>query len=231
MSDSNVTNDATSAGGWMPVQAYVIAVVCLLLGVAVGYMVRGARATATPDKAVDAGTSSQTSGQMSGAPGSGTSQQVTPEQLKHMADKQAEPLQQQLSANPNSPELLANIGNVYYDARQYNDAISYYDRALKLQPANTDVRTDTATAYWYLGDSDRAIAEFQAVLKLEPTKANALYNLGIVQWQGKMDANGAAATLQRLLDTNPNYANKAQVQELLAQVKKHSDIQPDRKTE
>jgi len=189
-------------------------------------MVREARASARPDKPVETGASSQISGQMSPAPATGTSGQVASDQLKHMADKQAEPLLQQLKDNPNRPELLANIGNVYYDARQYHDAISYYDRVLKFQPANSDVRTDMATAYWYLGDSDRAIAELQAVLKLEPTKASALYNLGIVQWQGKMDANGAAATLQKLLDTNPNYANQAQVQELLAQVKKHSEVKP-----
>ena len=226
MSNGKERGSAPSAGAWTPVQAYVMAVVCLLLGIVVGYLVRGSGA-ATPDKPVEVAASAQ----VPGAAATSAGGQITPQQLKQMADKQAEPLLQQLNANPNSPELLASIGNVYYDARQYNDAIGYYERSLKFQPANNDVRTDMGTAYWYLGDADRAISEFQAVLRLEPTKPNTLYNLAVVQWQGKMDANSAVASLQKLLDANPNYENKAQVQELLAQVRKHANLGPGSKTD
>jgi len=225
MSNGKETKGTPSTGGWTPVQAYGMAVVCLLLGIGVGYLMRGSSA-ATPDKPAEAAASAP----VPAAAATDMGGQVTPQQLKHMADKQAEPLLEQLNANPNNPELLANIGNVYYDAHQYNDAIGYYDRALKLRPTNNNVRTDMGTAYWYLGDADRAISEFQTVLKLEPTKPNALYNLAVVQWQGKMDANAAVASLEKLLDTNPNYENRAQVQELLAQVKKHADLRPGSKT-
>jgi len=53
-----------------------------------------------------------------------------------------------------------------------------------------------------------------------------LFNLGIVQWQGKMDVDGALSAWQKLLDTNPNYENKAKLLDLMAQVKKHSGIKP-----
>src|SRR5208337_5287626 len=110
------------------------------------------------------------------------------------------------------------------------EAIGYYDRALKLQPANTSVRTDLGTAYWYLGDADEAIREFQTVLKAEPTKANALFNLGIVEWRGKMDAAAAVAAWQKLLASNPNYENRAQVQQLIAEARKHADLKPGTKS-
>jgi hypothetical protein len=48
-----------------------------------------------------------------------------------------------------------------------------------------------------------------------------LFNLGIVKWQGKMDAEGAVAAWQKLLDSNPNYETKEKVQELIQQAKKH----------
>lgn len=153
--------------------------------------------------------------------------QITPEQLKSMADKQVEPMLQRLKSEPNNANLLASIGNAYYDAQQFRDAVRYYERALSVQPGNTSVRTDMGTAYWYLGDVDRAISEFQNVLKAEPTKANALFNLGVVQWQGKMDAKAAAATWQKLLDSNPHYENRAKVQELLTQAKQHPAIDPN----
>jgi tetratricopeptide (TPR) repeat protein len=83
-----------------------------------------------------------------------------------------------------------------------------------------------ATAYWYAGNPDTAIAEFKRVLADEPNKPNTLFNLGVVQWQGKMDVKGALATWQKLLDTNPNYEGKEKIVELMAQVKKHASMKP-----
>jgi cytochrome c-type biogenesis protein CcmH/NrfG len=153
-------------------------------------------------------------------------QAPTPAQMQKMADTQAAPLVEKLMADPTNAGLLASIGNIYYDTQQYPTAIDYYQRTLKVQPANAGVRTDMATAYWYSGDADTAIAEFQKSLSYEPNKANTLFNLGIVEWQGKMDIDKAVAAWQKLLDTNPNYEAKDKVLELMAQAKKHSGVKP-----
>ena len=123
-------------------------------------------------------------------------QQPTPEQMRRMANKQAAPLVEQLKSDPANAKLLAQIGDIYYDTQQYPTAIDYYQRTLEVTRA--------------LGD--------------EPNKPNALFNLGVVQWQGKMDIKGALATWQRLLDTNPNYDGRAKVLELMKQVKKHAGL-------
>ncbi len=218
------SNNASKTGTtqWTSTQAYVLAVVCLLMGVAVGYLLRGSAAPAAAPLA---------EGNMPAAMPAGMGTQPTAEQLKQMADKQAEPLLQQLPSRPNDPALLADVGNIYYDAHQFAQAIDYYNRSLKLQPANTNVRTDLGTAYWYLGDADNAISQFQTVLKTEPTKSNTLFNLGVVEWQGKGNAKAAAASWQKLLDTNPSYENIDKVRELLAQVKQHTNIKPGTKTD
>lgn len=206
-------------GGWTPAQVYVMATICLLVGVALGYLFRGSESGAAP------GPTAQVA---AAVPGSAVPQQQmpSPEDLRRMADAQAAPLIQKLKSDPNDPGLLATIGNYYYDARQYPIAINYYQQSLKLQPADTGVRTDMATAFWYTGDADTAIAEFKKSLSYEPTKANTLFNLGIVEWQGRMDIDGAVATWQKLLDANPNYENKDKVLELMAQAKKHSGVKP-----
>lgn len=214
------TNRATSIEQWTNVQAYTLAVVCLLLGIAGGWLIRGSQspAAATAETA-------RVSAPAVGSANAGT-QTPNPAQLQQMADTQAGPLLEKLKADPTNPGLLENIGNVYYDAQQFPTAIEYYQRALKVQPADTGVRTDMATAYWYTGNADAAIAEFQKSLSYEPNKANTLFNLGIVEWQGKMDIDKAVATWQKLLDTNPNYEGKDKVLELMAQVKKHSGVKP-----
>jgi tetratricopeptide (TPR) repeat protein len=141
----------------------------------------------------------------------------TPEQLKQAADSQAGPLLQQLKADPTNAALLVQLGNLYYDAKQYPMAIEYYERSLKSQPSDASVRTDLGTAYWYNGDADTAIAQFNKALAIAPTKADTLFNLGVVKWQGKKDAQGAIAAWQKLLDTNPGYPNKDNVLQLIAQ--------------
>lgn len=201
---------------WTSMQAYTLAVVCLFVGVAGGWLVRGSQApAAVAAAAVTAPGATNNSGA-----------QPSPEQMKRMADTQAEPLLAKLKAEPGNPELLANVGNVYYDAQQFPTAIEYYQQALKVKPEDSSVRTDMATAYWYLGNADTAIAEFNRALDYEPNKPNALFNLGVVEWQGKMNVDGALAVWQTLLDTNPNYENKAKLLELMAQVKKHSGLKP-----
>ncbi len=188
------TNQATSSSieQWTSVQAYVLAVICLLVGIAGGWFIRGSQSPAAAP-AETASASVPALGNANAGP-----QAPTPAQMQQMADTQAGPLVEKLKTDPNNAGLLANIGNVYYDAQQFPTAIEYYQRALKIEPANTGVRTDMATAYWYTGNADTAIAEFQKSLSYEPYKANTLFNLGIVEWQGKMDINKAVATWQKL---------------------------------
>jgi cytochrome c-type biogenesis protein CcmH/NrfG len=206
---------------WTSTQAYTVAVICLLIGIACGWLIHGSQSPVSAGSEAAASASAPQPLDAGAAP-----QMPSPERLKQMADTQAAPLVERLKSEPNNPDLLANVGNLYYDAQQYPTAIEYYQHALKVQPANTGVRTDMATAYWYTGSPDTAITEFKKALSYEPNKSNTLFNLGIVQWQGKMDAAGALSTWQKLLDSNPNYEGKEKVLELIAQAKQHSGIKP-----
>lgn len=198
---------------WTSFQAYALSVLCLVIGLASGWFIRGSQSPSPANLATAAAASSED--------GRG---QPTPEQLRRVADQQAAPMLDALQKDQANPELLAKVGNVYYDAQQFPIAIDYYRRALKAKPADASIRTDMATAYWYTGSADTAISELNRALADEPNKPNALFNLGIVQWQGKMDVQGALATWQRLLDTNPYYEGTPKVLELMAQVRKHSGL-------
>src|SRR5205807_4780173 len=152
-------------------------------------------------------------------------QNPTPEQMRQMAESQAAPLLAQLKGDPNNADLLYKIGNAYYDAEQFPDAVKYYEQCLKINPKATDVRTDMATAYHFMGQSDRALQEYDQVLKIDSRHANALFNTGMVKWQDKQDMKGAVAAWKRLLDTNPDYAQREKVQQLIAQAQQHLSLQ------
>jgi len=222
----------STANGWTGTQAYVLAVICLVVGVAIGYLVRGSASTdaSSAPTTAQAGTAPAGMGSMA-APGMGAMQQPTPEQMKQMADKQAEPMLAELKSRPNDAELLYRIGNLYYDAQIYPEAVQYYENSLKVNPKSTDVRTDMATAYHFMGESDRAIKEYDEVLKIDSKHANALFNEGMVKWQDKMDMKGAIAAWQRLLDTNPDYPKRDEVQNLISKAEEHLSMKPGTKTD
>jgi tetratricopeptide (TPR) repeat protein len=222
-----VTNEGKVNSSWTSTQAYVLAVICMLVGIAAGYLLRGSGSSATLAAESATTAASGPAVMTGGAP----NQQPTREQLKAMADQQAEPLLAQLKSKPTDPMLLANIGNLYYDAQQYKEAVGYYDRSLNVDPKNANTRTDLGTAYFYSGDIDRAISEFQTVLKDDPRHGQTLFNLGMVQWQGKGDLKGAIESWEKLLKVAPDYPDRARVEQLLAKAKEHANIAPGTKTD
>jgi cytochrome c-type biogenesis protein CcmH/NrfG len=219
---SNETNNSSQGLG-LTTSSYVIAAVCLVLGVFIGYLVRGGSPQQPASPPVTAESAQPT--------GMTAAQQPTPERMKHMADKQAEPLLASLKQNPTDADLLYKIGNIYYDTRQFPEAVNYYEQSLKLKSGATDVRTDMGTAYYFMGQPDRAISEFDLVLKQDPKHANALFNEGMVKWEGKGDINGAVAAWKKLLATNPNYPKREQLETLIAKAEAHTKMAPGTRTD
>ena len=201
------------AGQWTSTQAYVLSLICLLLGVAVGYLVRGS-APASPAAITPA-----RAGATEASPAAAS--EPTTEQLRQMADTRARPLLKQRENDPKNSALLYQIGNLYYDAQQYPEAVKYYEESLEIDPKATDVRTDMATAYHLMGQPDRAIQEYDAVLKIDGKHVNALFNEGMVKWQDKMDVNGAIRSWRRLLEAHPDFAQRDKVEKLIAQAEQH----------
>lgn len=202
---------------WSNTQAYFLFVICLLLGLAAGYVLRPA--PSPPPAAV----------QPPATTAPGASAQVTPDQLKHMADKKAEPLLAELKTNPNDAALLARIGETYLAAQQFQTAQDYFSRSLALKP-DPAVLNRSASAIYFLGDADKAIATLQRALELAPNDATALFNLGMLQWRAKTDPKAAIATWERLLKAHPDDPNRAQIEELIARARMHLNIPPGTKT-
>jgi cytochrome c-type biogenesis protein CcmH/NrfG len=59
-------------------------------------------------------------------------------------------------------------------------------------------------------------------LKYRPNHPGTLFNLGVVRWQGKRDPKGAVQAWEELLQRNPDYQQKQQIQEYIARAKEHA---------
>lgn len=200
---------------WTNKQALLLVSACLAIGIAGGWLTRGFQGRTS--------SSNSLSRAAAAAPADAAATNISSSAgLKEMADKQAVPLLAKLTANPNDAGTLTSIGDLYYDAQQYSVAIDYYSRALQSRPSDASVRTDMATAWWYLGNADEAIAQFNRALMDAPNNPNTLFNLGLVQWQGKHDGAAAIALWKKLLDSNPKYEQKDKVIQMLSDVQKQT---------
>ena len=83
---------------WQPRQVYAMAAVCLVVGLAIGYLFRGSQSPAAVQPLANA--------QSSAAPGGMGGHMPSLDQMKHMADKKAEPLLEKLKSDPTNVDLL-----------------------------------------------------------------------------------------------------------------------------
>jgi cytochrome c-type biogenesis protein CcmH/NrfG len=210
-------DSANRNANWLPWQVYVMAAVCLVIGVLVGYLVRGSAPTTASASVPAAAMAGQPSIPASGA----TQQMPSLDDMKRMADKQAAPLLAKLQADPNNADLLNQVGNIYRITHQFDLAASYYQKSLDVNPKNVGPRTDLASCLYYKGDVDGAIAQLDKSLSYDPKHAGTLFNLGLIRWRGKNDAKGAVDAWEKLLKYNPKFENKANVQKLIAEAKTH----------
>ncbi len=105
---------------------------------------------------------------------------------------------------PSNAAPRVQLGNLYFDAERYDDAIKWYDEALKLQPSDADVSTDLGVSYYYTNQPDKALAQFQHSLTLDPKHVKTLLNVGVVKAFGKQDLAGAEEAWQQVLKLAPD---------------------------
>jgi cytochrome c-type biogenesis protein CcmH/NrfG len=198
--------------GWSSVRGYAISVICLLVGVYVGYLFRGSTAPrATAPAAAQ--------GQMTaGSPVSAAPVQPTPEQLKQMAVKQVAPLLDQLKNNPEDPDTLDKVAQQYFVARQFKDAAIYLEKLVAVKPTPA-AWINLSRAYFYSGAADKAIDGLNEALKLDPKSADALFGLGMLKWQVKGDTKGAIECWEKQLKTDQNPQRRGQVEQMIARAK------------
>jgi tetratricopeptide (TPR) repeat protein len=129
-----------------------------------------------------------------------------------------------LAGDPNNFAATIALGNAYFDAGEWKQAIENYEQALLLDPSNTDVITDVitdmGTCYRNLGMPGRAIAEYERALKIEPTHQNALFNLGIVYGYDRKDYATAIRYWEKLLHISPKHPRADYLLATIAQFKK-----------
>jgi cytochrome c-type biogenesis protein CcmH/NrfG len=184
---------------------------CLVLGLAVGYVVFGGQRPPAP---------------IVTPVGSAPAPAAAVPQAGVVDEQQVQALRNIIARDPGNVQANTQLGNMLYDAGRYAEAVGPYQVAFAGDSRNVNLSTDLGTAFWYSGKPDEAITQFNKSLAINPTHPQTLFNLGIVKRDGKQDPAGAVQAWEKLLATNPSYAERDKVQQLLEQLKQQVSGSP-----
>src|SRR5687768_13516574 len=113
-------------------------------------------------------------------------------------------LQSAIQQDPKNAGNYTQLGNAYFDAEQWPNAIDAYERSLKLNPNDADVSTDLGVSYYYTNRTDDALAQFERSLQISPNHTKTLLNKGIVLAFGKENLQAAAEEWKKVVALSPD---------------------------
>lgn len=78
-----------------------------------------------------------------------------------------------LARDPNNPQVLYFLGNLYLQLNQVDQGLSYLARSVELSPQNPRLRLVLAKAYERFGQPDAAMREYQQIMRISPGSPEA----------------------------------------------------------
>ena len=130
-------------------------------------------------------------------------------------ETQVQALRTVVDRDPKNAVARAQLGNLYYDAGRYTDAIKWYSESLALNPKDVSVSTDLGVSYYYNNQPDLAIKQLEHSLQVDPKHTKALLNMGVVRAFGKQDLKGATEVWRRLVEVAPDSPEGRQARQAL----------------
>ena len=112
-------------------------------------------------------------------------------------------LKEIVKKDPKNLSAWVELGNLYFDSNQPQEAIKAYTEYLKIKPDSADVRTDIGIMYRNTGEIDKAIDEFKKAAQIDPKHVNSRYNLGLVLLHDKRDMKSAIKAWEDYLRVDP----------------------------
>jgi len=105
---------------------------------------------------------------------------------------------------PDSYKVLNNIGNIYKDKGQTDEAISYYKKSLNFNLNYVDAYNNLANIYLETKNYAEAISLYKKVIEINPKYAFAYNNMGNV-YREMGNLTEADTLYKKALEVNPDY--------------------------
>jgi len=113
-------------------------------------------------------------------------------------------LEQQVAANAENVSAWTQLGHLYFDTNDFQNAIRAYSKSLELSPNNPNVLTDLGVMYRRNKNPQKALESFKKAAGLDGKHEQSRFNIGVVLLYDIQDKPGAIAAFEDLLKANPS---------------------------
>jgi len=120
--------------------------------------------------------------------------------------------------DPDNVAALESLGDANFMIQRFDKAREYYERALKTDTKNINVRLSLANCYIFMQMPDDSIRQLDQILSLEKDNAEALYNKGLILFQSKGDPASAKKAWSQLIAAHPDSPLAQDVKDTMARI-------------
>jgi cytochrome c-type biogenesis protein CcmF len=114
-------------------------------------------------------------------------------------------LMEKISANPKDAKSLRELGNVYYTAQDFPNALKFYDQVVVITPRDDDAWVAVGAAAFNGGDIEGAKKAWEQAVSVNPKNQEAHYDLGFAYLAQKTPDDAAAkAEWQTVVGLDPS---------------------------
>jgi cytochrome c-type biogenesis protein CcmH/NrfG len=191
----------------MKLESVIYAVAGVFFGLITGWIIGTQQASMAPRPSTpvaQAAPPPAESGAVPGTPAPAMLDEAQVQALRNVVDR-----------DPKNAVARAQLGNLYYDAGRFTEAIKWYSESLAINPDDVSVSTDLGVSYYYNNQPDLAIKQLEHSLRIDPKHTKALLNMGVVRAFGKQDLKGATEVWRRLVEVAPESPEGRKAREAL----------------
>lgn len=132
------------------------------------------------------------------------------------ADGRTAQIRQALDKDPESPKLLAELGNACYDREDWDGAIRAYEKARRKAPKDPNILSDLGAAYRNRGEFKMAESMLNKAREADPDHWQSLVNLTLLAAYDTRDAAAAKRHLDELKKRFPDIPNLERLEKQIA---------------
>ena len=133
-----------------------------------------------------------------------------------------------LTISPDDPLALRALGDLCFDQRLFPKSLSYYERYLKLNPQDHEIRSRRASTLTFVGRADEAVSELTDVVKHQPDAFQPLAYLSIALSQ-KGDISQARIVGEQALAKAPSAEARERFQQFLSGLTAAQEVKTEAK--
>lgn len=136
-----------------------------------------------------------------------------------------ETLKSRLFDEPENDMLLSALGDAYFEAKRFQEAIPVYEKAVAINPQNYDALNDLGLCYFYTRNEVAALEALDKAVAVNPDYKYAWLSKGFVLVSiGRFQ--DAEAPLRRAKELDPNGNIGAEAEKFLQKIEQHKATRP-----